>query len=321
MEPRSSALWSNVNISLLTTFVRVVETGNFSAAARSLYLAQSVVSAQVASLNRLAGTALLERVSGRWQTTAAGAVLHKRALELLTLVEQTQRDLLDATDRVLGHLTIASTRTITDALLANILHAFSGAHPDIRVDIKAGNREEAERWISNDEVDLGLVAMPLGIKGLTIHPFATDELVLVLPKNHPLANRETLSLEDLDGHPLVGFERGSGVRALLEERLAGRYAELDVRLELNSNDALLSCVERGIGLTFLPFRTAMRWAKCGQIVTAQLTSVDLRRELACVIRKERACSKAATTFIAWLTESYREEPNYDASFMTVTESG
>ncbi|GAC1402213.1 MAG: selenium metabolism-associated LysR family transcriptional regulator [Candidatus Velthaea sp.] len=309
-----------MNISLLATFVRVVETGNFSAAARSLYLAQSVVSAQVATLNRLAGTPLLERVSGRWQTSAAGTILHKRALEMLALVEQTQRDLLDATDKVLGHLTIASTRTITDALLADILHAFSGAHPDIRVDIKAGNREEAERWLSNDEVDLGLVAMPLGIKGLTIHPFATDELVVVLPKAHSLAIRRTLALEDLEGQPMVGFERGSGVRALLEERLGARYAELDIRLELNSNDALLSCVERGFGLTFLPVRTAKRWEACGHVATAQLLGVDLRRELACVIRKERTSSKAAETFVVWLTEQYREEPDHDASFMPETDT-
>jgi DNA-binding transcriptional LysR family regulator len=312
METRSSALWSNVNISLLATYVRVVETGNFSAAARSLYLAQSVVSAQVANLNRLAGTVLLERVAGRWQTTAAGAIFHRRALEMLALVEQTQRDLLDATDRMTGHLTLASTRTITDALLADILQAFSEAHPDIRVDIKAGNREEAERWLSNDEVDLGLVAMPLGIKGLAIYPFATDDLVVVMPASHALAARKTVTFEDLIDQPMVGFERGSGVRALLEERLGGRYTELDMRLELNSNDALLSCVERGFGMTFLPFRTAQRWAACGKIEIAHLLGVDLRRELACVVRKERTTSKTTDLFVAWIVEHYREDERIDA---------
>lgn len=66
-----------LNFSLLPTFVRVVDTGNISAAARSLYVAQSARSAQIATLNRLAGTLLLEHVSGRWRTTAASPIFYK----------------------------------------------------------------------------------------------------------------------------------------------------------------------------------------------------------------------------------------------------
>ena len=304
---RNSALWATVNCSLLATFVRVVETGNFSAAARSLYIAQSVVSAQIASLNRLAGSPLLERIAGHWKPTAAGIVFHNRALEILALVERTQREIADTAGHVVGHLTIASTRTITDSLLADILHAFSGVHPDIRVDVKAGNREEAERWLSNDEVDLGLVAMPLGIKGLDIYPFATDDLVVVLPATHPLAGRTTLTIADILSEPIVSFERGSGVRAVLEERLGARFAEFNLRMELNSNDALLSCVERGLAITFLPHRTAQRWSACGTVATATLSGIDLRRELALVARRERIRSQAAEVFVTWLNEHFRVE--------------
>lgn len=306
-DSRNAAPWANLNLALLTTYVRVVEAGNFSAAARSLYVAQSVISAHIAALNRLAGTPLLERVSGRWQPTAAGEIFLKRAVQILSLVQQTHHDLQSVSDRVVGHLTIGSTRTITDALLADLLHAFSGAHPDIRVHVKAGNRDEAERWIANDEVDVGLVAMPLGIKGLDIHPFATDDIVIVLPKTHPLASREALSLHDLVGEPIVSFERGSGVRALLEERLGGAFTQLNLSLELNSNDALLSCVERGFGLTFIPYRTARRWLRCGSVAIAALQGFDLRRELAAVFRAERAKTSAVSTFIRWIDEQYRDE--------------
>lgn len=307
MDNRTVASWATINTALLTTFVRVVEAGNFSAAARSLYVAQSVVSAHIATLNRLAGTPLLERVSGRWQPTAGGLLFHKRALQILALIAQTQNEIADATNRVVGHLTIASTRTITDTLLADLLHAFSGAHPDIRVRVKAGNREEAERWIANDDVDLGLVAMPLGIKNLQIHPFATDDLVVVLPAAHALAGRSEVSLNDLDDQPFVSFETGSGVRALLEERLGADLARLDMQLELNSNDALLSFVERGFGLTFMPYRTARRWATCGTIAIAKLHGVDLRRELALVMRTERVATAAAELFGNWVAEHYRDE--------------
>lgn len=305
MRTRLAAFASGLSFTLLRTFVRVVETGNISAAARSLYSAQSAVSAQIAALNRLVGSPLLERVNNRWQPTTSGGIFYKRASEMLLLLDQTQRDLVDVTARASGHLVIASTRTITDAILADILHGFAGSHPDIRIEVKAGNREDAERWIAGDEVDLALVAMPLGLKGLEIHPFATDELVAAIPIAHVYAGRESISLDEVEGVPCVTFEKGSGVRALLEERLGERFEHLDIRMELNSNDALLSCVERGIGITFLPRRTAERWQRCSAIATVPISGVDLRRELALVVRKERSRSAAANAFIAWLEDYAR----------------
>lgn len=295
-----------MTFSLLRSFVRVVESGNISAAARSLYIAQSAVSAHLATLNRLAGTTLLERIGGRWQTTASGATFYRRALEMIALLEEAERDLADISGRVSGHVTLASTRTITDELLGEIVYSFSGAHPDIRVDVKAGNRAEAERWISDGEVDFGLVAMPLGIKGIEIHPFANDDLVAVFAKDHPLAARSELDFRDLEGLPFVSFEPGSGVRALLEQRLGDRFARLEIRMQLNSNDALLSCVELGIGFTFIPVRTARRWIRAGAVAAMPVHGIDLRRELALVVRADRVRSRAASTFIDWLNEAYRK---------------
>lgn len=307
MTSRLTGSAATLNCSLLRTFVRVVDTGNISAAARSLYVAQSAISAQIATLNRLAGTLLLERVSGRWRTTAAGEIFYRRASEMLALLEETERELADATNRVSGHIVLGSTRTITDTLLAELLHAFSGAHPDVRVVVKAGNRDDAERWLANDDVDLAVVALPLGMRGLEVHPFAQDELVAVVSPNSPLAEYDELTVTALELLPFVCFERGSGVRALLEERLGERFGRLDIRMELNSNDALVACVERDIGFAVLPRRTAERWARCGAVALARITDVDLTRQLALVVRSERARSLAAATFIAWLNEYALED--------------
>lgn len=306
MTSRMAAFSAGMTFSLLRSFVRVVESGNISAAARSLYIAQSAVSAHLATLNRLAGTTLLERVNGRWQTTASGATFYRRALEMIALLEEAERDLADIGGRVTGHVTLASTRTITDELLAELVYSFSGAHPDIRVAVKAGNRAEAERWISDGEVDFGLVAMPLGIKGIEIHPFANDDLVAVVAKEHPLAAHSAVDFRDLEGLPFVSFEPGSGVRALLEERLGDRFVQLDLRMQLNSNDALLSFVELGIGFTFIPIRTARRWTQGGTVAAMRVHGVDLRRELALVVRTDRVRSRAANIFVTWLNETYRK---------------
>ncbi len=80
------------------------------------------------------------------------------------------------------------------------------------------------------------------------------------------------------------FEDGAGTRGLLEERLGRRYAELDVRLSLNSNDALIAAVQNGLGITFLPESSALIWTKLQSVRAIEVNGVDLQRELAAVTR-------------------------------------
>ncbi|GAC1313126.1 MAG: selenium metabolism-associated LysR family transcriptional regulator [Vulcanimicrobiaceae bacterium] len=299
---RASALPAVIDCAILSSFVRVVETGNISAAARSLFLAQSAVSTQMAVLSRAAGAPLLERVHGRWQVTASGTIFYRRATEILRLIEQMQRELADVSE--FGHLTLASTRTITDTILAEIVADFKIAHPEIRLDVLSGNREDAQRRLVGDEVDAALVALPIGGKGYRIDVFAEDRLVLVVPNAHPLAASDSTDFESFASEPFVTFERGSGVRALLEERLGERFATLDVRLELSSNDALVRCVEVGLGLTLLPERVALKWSTVSPIALVAVADVDLRRELALVIPENRAKIEALVTFESWLRRRF-----------------
>lgn len=308
---RASTLPSVLDCAILATFVRVVDTGNISAAARTLFLAQSAVSTQMSVLARAAGAPLLERVHGRWQTTASGAIFYRRAVEILRLVGQLQRELSDVSE--FGHLTIASTRTVSDTILASIVAEFDLAHPEIRLDIVSGDREDAQRRLAGEEVDAALVALPINGKGLRIVVFARDRLVLVVRNTHALAKAITTNFASFANEPFVVFERGSGVRALLEERLGERFASLDVRLELSSNDALIRCVEAGLGVTLLPERVAERWATIAPIALVRVDDVDFTRDLALAIPDARPTSEALGTFEAWVTHRFEHDAPIDSS--------
>ncbi|GAC1653243.1 MAG: selenium metabolism-associated LysR family transcriptional regulator [Vulcanimicrobiaceae bacterium] len=286
-----------LNCSLLSTYVRVIETGNISAAARSLYLAQSAVSSQLSALTRAVGVPLMERVHGRWETTAAGRIFYDRARQLLSLVEQLERDISDTTLGVSGHIVVASTRTVTDTLLPTILAGFSQRFPDIRVEVLAGNRSQAELWLSADEADVALVALPFGKKGLELQVFDRDELKLILPSSHVLASRESVSFSEIEGEQFILFEEGTGTRALLEEQLGSRFGNLDIRLSLNSNDALANAVRLGMGIAFLPARSAEQWASLGDLRALSVTDLDLFRDLAVVVRQGLSQTSATRAFV------------------------
>lgn len=291
---------------LLQTFVRVAEMGNISAAARSLFLAQSAVSAQISILSRAAGVTLLERTHGRWTLTAPGLVFYNRARELLLITDQLEHDLADTAGTVAGHLVLASTRTISDTILPRIISQFTRAHPSIRLVIIAGNRHDAEMRLAADEVDAALVALPIGSKGLRVEPFGQDTLVAVLPESHRLAAASSVAWADLAGEPCVIFERGSGVRSLLEERLGESFLALNITFELASNDGLLLSVEEKLGITFLPERVVARWQRSSSIVGVRVSDVDLTRVLAFVVRNGKQASSALIAFEQWIRDDFQD---------------
>lgn len=298
------SLSSLVNFSLLQTYVRIVDTGNISAAARSLYLTQSAVSMQLAALTRKTGLPLLERTHGRWEPTAAGTTLYKRAKELLVLVDQLERELADASKGVAGHIVLGSTRTITDTLLGPLVAEFTTLFPDIRLTVLAGNRREAELRIAAGEVDVALVALPFGDANVETCPFDEDELIVLVPADHRLAHAGSVPFDQIASEPFVLFEEGSGVRALVEEALTGRYPALDVRLSLPSNDGLVACVESGIGLAFIPLRSAMRWSRVAAVSALRITDVDLKRSLAVALHRGRAPNASVAAFERWIRERH-----------------
>lgn len=104
------------------------------------------------------------------------------------------------------------------------------------------------------------------------------------------------------------FARGSGVRALLEEQLGEHFDALDIRVELSSNDALLRCVEAGIGATFLPYRVAAKWVDTAPIGIVHMSDVDLARDLAVAFPESRTHSIALEAFRAWLLSAFAPAP-------------
>jgi DNA-binding transcriptional LysR family regulator len=291
---------SVLTCSLLKTYVRVVETGNISAAARSLFLAQPAVSAQISAITRAAGITLLERVRGRWEPTGAGQLFYERAKTLLALIDRLEEELKDQAKGLQGHVTLASTRTITDTILPNIIAHFAARYPDIRLEMLTGNRRQVELAIASDEADVALVALPFGGKGLDAIVFAHDRLDLLVPRTHRLAGRESVPFDEIAEESFVLFEDGSGTRGQLEERLGRRFGDLNVRLSLNSNDALVAAVEAGLGITFLPHISARRWMKLGSVHALTLSDVDLERQLAAVTRAGITHSRAAAVFLEFV---------------------
>ncbi|TAM60910.1 LysR family transcriptional regulator [bacterium] len=292
-------LSGNLNLTLLRTFVRVVEVGHAIAAARSLYLSQSAVSMQLTALSNAVGLPLLERVRGRWVPTAAGKELYESAREVLGLLDRLEQRIADLSLRQTGHVRLVSARIVADLALVPVLAGFTRARPDVRLDISIMGCREAETACSRREADVVLTAEPFDLEASAIYSIGDDEIVALLPLDHPFAVAPAVTVEQLAAGPLVLHGMRSTITALLRSRLGSRFEDLDIVHELPSTGTIVEAVEAGLGCSLLPRLLAERAMRCSRVVALPVDGVDLRRKIIAVTPLG-AENEATRVFLAWL---------------------
>jgi DNA-binding transcriptional LysR family regulator len=147
---------------------------------------------------------------------------------------------------------------------------------------------------------LGLVGGGSDQPHLAFRPFATDEMILIVPPGHAWAARRRVPLEQLRGEPLILREAGSGSRRCLEQALEHSglpLKNLRVGLELGSNEAIKEAVRRGLGIAFLSALAVAADVQTGRLHTLGVTGLTLRRELCLVWDRRRALPIPAQRFL------------------------
>lgn len=282
----------------LRIFVAVAEREHVTRAAQALNLTQSTISAAIATLEARHDVRLFDRVGRGVRLTEAGRVFLVEARTVLVRAEAAGEVLAELAGLRRGTLRIAASQTVGAYWLPARLTAFRAAHPRLGVRLAIGNSEQVAAWIGDGEADLGVVEGPVADADLSPVEVGQDRMVLVLPPGHPLARRGTLDAAALKALTFVAREAGSGTGVMLE-RLAASVgltrADLDISMELPSNEALRSAVEAGAGAAVLSALVAEGAVRSGQLAVLEL---DLPPRPFFVLRhRARHLAPAARAFV------------------------
>jgi LysR family hydrogen peroxide-inducible transcriptional activator len=191
----------NLDLSLLEQFLVVARTGNMTRASEELHLSQSALSRSVQRLEDQLGQVLFLRQPREMVLTETGELLVGRAREILKLVEETCLEVAEAGHR--GRVRLGAIPTIAPYFLPRVLASFAEARPDVAVTVQEDTTDQLVRRCVHGEVDLVLVALPIGAKGLEVEPLFTEELYLVVPPGHPLAGVQEVTAGVVGEYPFV----------------------------------------------------------------------------------------------------------------------
>jgi DNA-binding transcriptional LysR family regulator len=283
----------------LRIFIAVAEKQHVTQAASQLNLTQSATSAAIAALEARYGIKLFDRVGRGIALTQTGRDFLNEAREVVARAKAAAQVLNDLAGLKRGSLALAASQTVANYWLPPRIAAFRKAHPGIDLRVSIANTEQVALSVHRGDADLGFVEGEVDDPALAVRKIEGDSLVIVVGANHPWTGQARIAPKHLAKTCWILREVGSGTRSMFEAALKKfdiRLADLDIRLELPSNEAVRVAVESGDCATAISDLVVAQSLAAG---TLHRVRIDLPKRAFFVLRhKERYASQAEKALLA-----------------------
>jgi len=281
-----------MNLNQLKIFYYAAKNGNLSVAAQALFITQPAVTKGIQRLQEHYEIRFIDFVGKKLVLTDAGEELYKIAEKIFELENQAEENIRDFQQRRRGHIRILSSESFGDYYLPQIIIPFNKAYPLIRVSMNILPTEQVVENTASLNCDLGFISYPIAHKKLVVKEVLEDKLVIITPRNHPLAQKKRLTPKDLEGHPFIMHEKGSAPRRAIEEFIRKSRISVKIPLELSSNRAIKRAVEEGIGIALISRKVASEEIRAKRMHAIHLAHPAMKRKFFLVHHKDKYLSES-----------------------------
>lgn len=281
----------------LRTFEVVASLLNFTRAAEVLGYAQSSVTGHVRALEEEAGQPLFERLGKRVALTEAGRRLLPYAAKILALADEAGRA-TRAGGSFSGTLRIASPESLLAYRLPAVFRQFRARFPAVQMVVQSGMCQRIREDLRAGSIDIGfLMDESREESDLVVHPLIPEPIIAVTYPWHPLADKERVLPQDLNGEYLIHTEADSHYRIQFDRVLAAEGARPASVMEFNSIEAIKQCVMAGLGITVLPRVTCEAEFEQGSLVELTWAGPPIRIVTQIGYHKDKWMSPVLTAFL------------------------
>src|SRR5450755_233226 len=280
----------------LHTFLEIVRLKSFSKAALTCYRTQPAISAQVRQLEQELNTSLFERFGSRISLTTAGKIFAVYAAQMLDQRRQAQ-DAINELDRnPRGELVIAANEATCIYVLPQVFSEYKDQFPAVQLQVDRSFGSRVVDAVMENIADFGLTQLPVAEKRLQVVDIYKDEIRLIVPARHSLAEQKFVHAPDVLQFQLLLPKSGT-TRARLNAWFELVEDDLRVSMELDSTEMMKRFVMAGLGLCFLAVSNCREEMAAGKLRAIALAPEPMIRRLGLIYRKDKALSKAALGFI------------------------
>ncbi|MCX5853174.1 MAG: LysR substrate-binding domain-containing protein, partial [Deltaproteobacteria bacterium] len=223
------------------------------------------------------------------------------------LIDRSKAEIDDLIGMKVGDLKIGTSVTIGSYLLPEVLNRFQSFHPGIRVTLDIDLNWQIVKQVLDNSVDIGLLGAPVDDERLVVKPFFKDELVVIVPADKSWATRDYIRPLDLLNERFILSRRGSGTRAIIEERLNQEGVILINTIEFGNTEAVKRAVEVGLGISIISKSAILNEEKLGLIRSISLSEVNLERNFYFTYQKDKYLTNLVRTFLQFIVNKYKSD--------------
>ena len=286
MRPSDRSFARRIDLTSLQLFVAVCELGSIGRAAEREFIASSAISKRLSELEATMDTQLLYRHTRGVDLTPAGESLLHHARAVLLSLEKMQGELSEYADGVRGHVRIHANISAIVQFLPDDLGAFVKAHPQVKIDLEEHLSAQVLRAVQEGMADVGICSSSVvtGSHGVQSRLYRHDELVLIVPRGHALAQHETLPFEATLAYDHVGLHASSSIAMAMSEAAAAVGRSVRLRIQVTGLDAMCRMIHNGLGVGIMPRRAFELMHRVGDLASVRLTDAWAARGTLLVAR-------------------------------------
>ena len=285
-----------MEISQLEVFLAVAREGGFSRAAEKLYRTQSAVSQAIRKLETEIGESLFDRSTRDGMLTDAGQVLREYAERLLNLRENAREALGELRELQKGKLVIGANE-LTSLYLLRVLAEFQRLHPAIRIVVQRSLGSHIPDDVRRHNCEFGILTYDPQDPEISSVVVYSDELIFVVPPQHPLARESSISIRQLGAESFIAHIVSSPYREKVIQAFEKYKTPLHMGVELPTLQAIKRFVAMGSGVAFLPEISVEDEIARGDLVRIPVQELRVHRKLRLIYRKSAALTHAGRAFL------------------------
>ena len=292
-----------MNFHQLRVFYEVAKSKSFTEAAEKLYLTQPAVTLQIHNMEVYYNIKLFEHAGKHILLTRAGEVLFDFAEKIFNLERLAEEAIADFKKLDKGVLKIDAVFTFADYYLPILLEAFYKKYPGITLHIQTGNTSQIIENTLLHRNDIAFVAYRPETDKLVAKEFVSDRLVGVVSPRHKFAQRESITLQELNGEPLLLREQGSSPRKIVEEVLKIKGISPQIVMESGSTAAIKRAVEAEMGMAILSRQAVEREIRAGLFKELHFSDAEVSYQFFLIHHRDKYLSTLLKAFLEVATES------------------
>jgi DNA-binding transcriptional LysR family regulator len=295
-------MMTTMHIATLKVYCDVARCRSFSLAAQANDITQSAVSQIVSQLEKRLRTQLVDRSHRPLQLTNLGQIYYEGCKSILEQYAELESTIRSAQEEIAGTVEVAAIYSVGLGDMGQYAKLFGAQWPQAQVHFDYLHPDRVYEKVLEGTADLGLVSFPRKSPKLEVLPWREETMVLACPPRHPLAQRSSAHISDLEGEKYVHFDRNLVIRREVDRFFKEQRVGVDVVMEFDNIEQIKNAVALGNGVALLPEPTLRHAVKARDLVAMPLVDCSFTRPLGIIHRRRPRFSAAARRFLDLLLE-------------------